>query len=245
MNKATMKTGKHPLWIEIVLTILIPVLGMALGVAIMFLLNLNGSDYGNLIVNLFFLISVIVLIRLFKFSSEDLGVKVIQGQMQKHIVLSLAVFAFYMLVYVFVIHISTLKPFTSGTLWGLATYLVVVFAEELYFRGALYSFFEKRFSAKTALIISSILFGLFHAQQGIRGMISRTFTGWLWGSVRYSTGMIFLLIIPVHFAYNSIWLLFEGNWSNPPDWAIYVLPAIEFVLGLMIVILRNRQSKNI
>lgn len=240
-----MNIDKRPLWLGISLMLLVPILGMALGVAIMFLLNLNGSDYGNLIVNLFFLISVIVLIRLFKFSSEDLGVKVIQEQMQKHMVLSLAIFAFYMLIYVFIIRISTFRRFSSGTIWGLATYLVVVFAEELYFRGALYSFFEKRFSAKTALIVSSIMFGLFHAQQGLRGMISRAITGWLWGSVRYSTGMIFLLIIPVHFAYNSIWLLFEGNWSNPPAWAIYALPAIEFALGLAIAILRNRQSKNI
>jgi len=104
----------------------------------------------------------------------------------------------------------------------------------------LYSFFEKRFSAKTALIISSILFGLFHAQQGVRGMISKAFTGWLWGSVRYSTGMIYLLIIPVHFAYNSIWLLFEGNWNNPPAWVIYALPGIEFLFGLLIVLLSKR-----
>lgn len=240
-----MNIDKRPLCLGIPLLLLVPILGMVLGIAIIFLLNLNGSDCGNLIVNFFFLISVIVLIRLFEFSSEDLGVKVIKEQMQKHVVLSLAVFALYMLVYVFVIQISTFRRFSSGTILGLVTYLVVVFAEELYFRGALYSFFEKRFSAKTALIVSSILFGLFHAQQGVRGMISRTFTGWLWGSVRYSTGMIFLLIIPVHIAYNSIWLLFEGNWNNPPVWAIYALPAMEFVIGLAIVIFRNRQSKNI
>ena len=210
-----MNIDKRPLWLGIILILLIPILGMALGVGVMFLLGMNGTDYGNLIINLFFLIGVIVLIRIFKFSAEDLGLKFIQEQMQKHVILSLAVFTYYMLVYVFVIRISMLKPFSLGILWGLVTYLIVVFAEELYFRGALYSFFDKRFSAKTALIVSSILFGLFHAQQGLRGMISKTFTGWLWGSVRYSTGMIYLLIIPVHFAYNSIWLLFDGNWSLP------------------------------
>ena len=238
-----MNTKQRPNWLNYLLVILLPILGMALGVAVMFLLGLNGTDYGNLIVNLFFLIGVIVLIRLFKYSSEDLGLKIIQMQMQKHVVLSLAIFVFYMLFYIFVIRISALKPFSSSTLWGLVTYLIVIFAEELYFRGALYSFFEKRFSAKTALIASSILFGLFHAQQGLRGMISRTFTGWLWGSLRYSTEMIFLLIIPVHFAYNSIWLLFEGNWSNPPVWATYALPAIEFMIGLMIVSIRDKHSK--
>lgn len=240
-----MNTKQRPNWLNYLLVFLLPILGMALGVGAKFLFGLNGTDYGNLIVNLFFLIGVIVLIRLFKYSSEELGLKVIEEQMQRHVILSFAVFAFYMLVYVFVIRISMLKPFSSGTLWSLVAYLIVVFAEELYFRGALYSFFEKRFSAKTALIVSSILFGIFHAQQGLRGMISRTFTGWLWGSVRYSTGMIFLLIIPIHFAYNSVWLLFEGNWNNPPAWAIYALPAIEFVIGLVIVIFCNRQSKNI
>ena len=238
-----MNTKQRPNWLNYLLVFLLPLLGMALGVGIMFLLNLNGTDYGNLIVNLFYLIGVIVLIRLFKFSAEDLGVKIIQEKMQKHVVLSLAIFVFYMLFYVFVIRISTLKPFTSSTLWGLETYLIVVFAEELYFRGALYSFFEKRFSAKTALIISSILFGLFHAQQGVRGMISKTLTGWLWGSIRYSTGMIFLIIIPVHFAYNSVWLLFEGNWSDPPTWAIYVVPALEFLFGMIILLTNKRQYK--
>ena len=239
-----MKIGKYPLWLKILLVFLVPILGMVLGIATMFLFGLNGTDYGDLIVNLFFLFGVIVLIRLFRFSSESLGLKVIKEQLQKHVALSLAIFTFYMLFYVFVIRISTLKPFSLSILWWLATYLIVVFAEELYFRGALYSFFEKRFSAKTALVVSSLLFGLFHAQQGVRGMISRTFTGWLWGSIRYSTGMIYLLIIPVHFAYNSVWLLFEGNWDNLPIWVIYALPAIEFVLGLLIVLFsKHTKSK--
>ena len=239
-----MNAIQRPAWFYYLLVFLIPILGMALGVGATFLFGLNQTDYGNLIVNLFLLIGVIVLIRLFNFSSEDLGLKIIKEQMQKHVSLSLLIFALYLLFYIFIIRISSLKPFSSGTFWGLLTYLVVVFAEELYFRGALYSFFKKRFSAKTALIVSSILFGLFHAQQRVRGMISRAFTGWLWGSVRYSTGMIFLLIIPVHFAYNSIWLLFEGNWNNPPAWAIYALPVVEFVIGLAFVILDGKRRKN-
>ena len=240
-----MKTEKRPLWLEMLLMIIIPIFGMALGVGTMFLLDLDGTDYGNLIINLFFLVGVIVLARLFKFSSNDLGLKIIQEQIQRHVVLSLMVFALYMLFYIFVIRISTIKPFSWGSLWGLITYLIVIISEEVYFRGALYSFLEKRFSSTTALIVSSILFGLFHAQQGLHGMISRMFTGWLWGSIRYTTGMIYLLIIPIHFVYNSIWLLFEGNWDNPPAWAIYVLPAIEFVFGLVIVILHNKQSKTV
>jgi membrane protease YdiL (CAAX protease family) len=218
---------------------------MAIGVGVMFLLGVNQTDDGNLIVNLFFLTGIVILVKLFRISAEDIGLKVIKDQMQIHVILSLAIFTFYILFYISIIRISMVKPFSSNTLWGLLTYLIVVIAEETYFRGVLYSFFDKRFSAKTALIVSSILFGLFHAQQGLRGVISRTFTGWLWGSVRYSTGMIFLLIVPVHYAYNSIWLLFEGNWNNAPVWATYALPALELVFGLVIVIFRDRKLKNI
>lgn len=236
-----MNIEKRPLWLEILLTVLIPVLGMALGVGVTVLLGLDQTGYGNLIVNLFFLAGVIALVRIYRFSAGDLGLMVIKDQTQRHVILSLTVFVFYMLFYIFVIRISVLRPFSAHTFWGLLTYLVVVMTEELYFRGALYSFFEKRYSGRTALIVSSILFGLFHAQQGLGGIISRTFTGWLWGSIRYSTGMIFLLVIPVHFAYNSIWLLFEGNWSNPPAWATYAVPVLEFALGLLIVLFSKRE----
>ena len=205
MTKVLMSTGKHLLLFETLLTILIPILGMAMGVGAMYLFGLNQTDYGNLIVNLFFLAGVVTLVSLFRFSTEDLGLKVIKDQMQIHATFSLAIFTFYMLFYFFIIRISILKPISSNTLWGLVTILIVVIAEEAYFRGALYSFFERRFSAKTALIVSSILFGLFHAQQGLRGVISKIFTGWLWGSIRYSTGMIFLLIIG--------WAV--GSWITP------------------------------
>jgi membrane protease YdiL (CAAX protease family) len=148
-----------------------------------------------------------------------------------------------MLFYIFVIRISVLRPYSAEVAWGLLTYLIVVLAEEFYFRGILYGFIEKRFSARKALIVTSIVFGLFHARQGLTGILSRTFTGWLWGTVRYSSGMIFLLIFPIHFAFNSMWLLFEGNWNNPPAWAVYALPAVEFLLGLVIVTIKNRRTK--
>ena len=131
-----MKTEKRPLWLEMLLMIIIPIFGMALGVGTMFLLDLDGTDYGNLIINLFFLVGVIVLARLFKFSSNDLGLKIIQEQIQRHVVLSLMVFALYMLFYIFVIRISTLKPFSWGSLWGLITYLIVIISEEVYFSKA-------------------------------------------------------------------------------------------------------------
>jgi hypothetical protein len=85
---------------------------------------------------------------------------------------------------------------------------------------------------------------LLHATQGVRGAVSKAMSGWLWGSIRYSTGMILLVIFPIHFTYNSMWLLFEGNWNNPPAWAPYALPLLEFLLGLAIVIFTNKRTKS-
>ena len=173
MFNIQMETRKLPLWFATLLSIVIPILGMALGVGVIFLSGLSKTTYGNLIVNVFFLTGVVVLARLFRLSAEDLGLKVIKGLVQIHVILSLVTLALYILFYIFVFRISTIKPFSSSTLWGLVTYLIVVIAEDVYFRGALYSVFEKRFSAKIALIITSLLFGLFHAQQGVRSIISK------------------------------------------------------------------------
>ena len=238
-----MNTNKRPIWLEYLLIFLIPILGMAMGVGTTFLFGISQTDYSNLVVNLFLLISGVFLLRFFQFSKEDVGLGIIPSQMKMHTFLSLAVFILYLFFYIFAIRISILKPFSAATLWGLLTYLVVVFAEELYFRGILYAFIQKRFSERAALVVSSVVFGLFHAQQGLRGILSKMRTGWLWGSIRYSTGMIFLIIVPVHFAYNSIWLLFEGNWNNPPQWSMYALPVIEFLLGCVILFYANRRNQ--
>ncbi|MCP4419107.1 MAG: CPBP family intramembrane metalloprotease [Chloroflexi bacterium] len=235
------RTVKRPLWLQILLIILIPIIGMGLGVATAVLLNIDQDATGNLVTNLFFLAACLSLLPIFKFSRKDVGLKIIPEQMRWHVISSLIILALYMLFYIFVIRITTLKPFTSDSMWGILTYSVVIFAEELYFRGMVYGFIQKHFSARTALIVSALLFGLFHARQGITGIATKTITGWLWGSVRYSSGMIFLLIFPVHFAFNAVWLLFEGNWSNPPTWGIYGLSAIEILLGLAIAIIHNKQ----
>ena len=132
-----MNTKQRPKWLDYLLIFLIPIIGMALGVGTTFLFGMNQTDYGNLIVNLFFLMSCIVLIRIFNFSTGDLGLKIVKEQAKNHVLLSLVIFTLYMLFYIFVIRISVLKTFSSSTIWRLLTYTVVVIAEESYFRGAL------------------------------------------------------------------------------------------------------------
>ena len=230
--------------ISILFLLAAPIAGLALGVGLGFLLGLNGTDAGNSIANAVFLLVVLSIIPLYRFSVDELGLKIIKAKWGFHVAISLAVFAGYLLVYIFVIRISGLRLVDSETIWGLVTYAVVVLAEEIHIRGILYRALEKRFSGIIALIVSSVIFGLLHATQGVRGAVSKAMSGWLWGSIRYSTGMILLVIFPIHFTYNSMWLLFEGNWNNPPAWAPYALPLLEFLLGLAIVIFTNKRTKS-
>ena len=236
-QNATHAPLRSLLWV-----ILLPPTGLAAGVGLAILFGLNHTVFENLVVNLVFLATVVGLFPFLNLSPQEIGLRVIKSQIGQHITLSLAILAFYLAFYLFVIRLTALRPFSMRIFWGLLTNLAVVLAEEFYFRGLLFGFIEKRFSAKTALIFSSLLFGLFHARQGMIGIVSRVFTGWLWGSVRYATGMIFLLIFPVHYAFNTVWLLFAGNWNNPPGWALYALPAGEFLFGLLIVYWGDKQA---
>jgi len=195
--------------------------------------GLDQQPYTSVIINLAFLITCAGLVRGLGLNAQDLGLKLIPGRLRGHIALCLSIFLFYVAIYIFAVRISSLRPVTTETWWGLLNYLLVVFAEEIYFRGIAYRIIEKRFSGRWAVIGSAILFGLAHARQGL-GMLPKFFSGFLWASVRYRTSMIYLLIIPVHFVYNVSWLLFVGNWDNPPFWAQFY-SLVELAAGIGII----------
>ena len=224
---------KRPFWIRLLLILVVLIVSQGGTYLLLSWLNLAEQDYSNVLINVVFLLACVGLIRVLSLSAEDTGLKIAKDRLAWHVAICLSIFFCYMLFYIFAIHISSLRPILSKTTWGILNYLVVAFAEEIYFRGILYGVVQKRFSGRVALVASTLLFGLVHFRQGL-GMLPKFFTGWLWGSVRYSTSMIFLLIIPVHFAYNVVWLLFEGNWENPPLWALF-FPLFELLLGLVIV----------
>lgn len=199
---------------------------------ILSILDIAGGAYSNLIINGVFLLASIAYIRLFGLNAEDVGLKILPQRLALHVKLSLCLFTMYWLYYLFVIRISGLRPFTSATVWGLLNYLLVAISEEIYFRGLWYHIVEKQFSGRAAHLISGLIFGLSHYRQGL-GMLPRFFTGWLWGSVRYATGMITLLI-PLHFTYNAVWLLFQGSWDHLPALA-NLFPLAELLIAILII----------
>jgi membrane protease YdiL (CAAX protease family) len=197
------------------------------------ILGIAEQAYSNLIVNTVFLLTCFICVRLLGLSAGDLGLKIIHPRLALHVGLCLTIFTVTWLYYLLAVRISGLRPLTTATVWGLLNYIMVAFAEEIYFRGILFHVTEERTSGRVAVLISGLLFGLVHFSQGM-GMLPKFFTGWLWGSVRYATGMIYLLIFPIHFTYNAVWLLFQGNWDNLPTWA-YLYPLIELLLTILIV----------
>ena len=222
----------------------VPIIGFAVGGGLSFGLGLNGQAVGNLIMNTAFLLAVLLLITFFNFSPQEMGLKIIPSKLGFHIIAAFIIFLGYMLFYIFVYRISSIKPIDSAMIISLVTCLIVVVAEELYFRGQLYSFIEKRFTAPAALVVSALLFGILHARQGLLSIMTKTITGALWGSVRYTTGMIYLLIFPIHFAFNATWLLFDGNWNSPPAW-VYIVSIGEIILTIVILFVHLIQSNQI
>jgi len=196
-------------------------------------LGIVEQDFSHLIINIVFLLTCIGCIHQFRLSSEDVGLNITRSRLTLHLGLCLAIFTMYWLYYLVVVKISSHRPFSTTTLWGLLNYLVVAIAEEIYYRGLFYHVVEERTSGKFAVLISGLLFGLVHFRQGL-GMLPRFFTGWLWGSVRFTTGMVFMLI-PLHFNYNAVWLLFNGNWDSRSIFVI-LFPLVELLLAFLIIV---------
>lgn len=218
---------------ELVIVIAAAVLAQGGALLVLYLLGTANQPFALLVINTVFLIASIICIRSFGMSSEDIGLKFLPGTFLRHVVFCLILLLLYLVYYIVGIRISGLRPVTSATVWTLLGYLVVAFAEEIYFRGILYRLFSNRYSGRVAVLGTALFFALFHLKQGPTALLRLT-TGLLWGSVRYSTGTILLLAFPVHFAYNAVWLLFQGNWDNPPTWA-FLMPIVELVLGLLIL----------
>lgn len=146
-----LKAIKQKPILSYIVMIIVPITGLAGGVGLSFVFGINGQPTGDLLANAGFLIAVGSLIPIIKFSTEELGLKLNTSEMGFHIGAALTIFLGYMMFYIFVIRISNLRPIDSTVILSLITYLLVVFAEEIYFRGQVYGFIEKRFSASTAL----------------------------------------------------------------------------------------------
>jgi len=70
---------------------------------------------------------------------------------------------------------------------GLLFWTVSGLGQEILFRGLIFFSFYRWKGWKTALLVSSVLFGLMHVQQGITGIIFTILIGGYWGWVAFKT----------------------------------------------------------
>lgn len=70
---------------------------------------------------------------------------------------------------------------------GLLFWTVSGLGQEILFRGLIFFSFYRWKGWKIALLVSSVLFGLMHAQQGITGIVFNVLIGGYWGWVAFKT----------------------------------------------------------
>ena len=219
-------------WVQFGLILLVPFLYQGISYLIGVIFESRFEELSKVFVNCLFLVFCIILIRLFKFSSADIGLKHLKKRFPLHILSCLLLLVVYILNVIFLIGITGLKKLPNNFILIFVTLIVIAFTEEIYFRGIFYGFIKKRYSSKIALVVSALFFGLIHFQQDL-GLIPKIFIGFAWGSVRYTSSMIFFLI-PLHLLYNTLWLVFEWDWnSQSPLMALILL--IDLLSGLAII----------
>lgn len=101
-----------------------------------------------------------------------------------------------------------------------AAWLIGGFYEEVVFRGYIQNVFEKRFFKGSAVIwstiVTSVLFGLYHWQQDIFGMIAAVLGGVFWGSLytKFDNNLWIPIISHAIFDTMTLLLIYFGGFGN-------------------------------
>jgi uncharacterized protein len=134
--------------------------------------------------------------------------------------------------------------------------LLIAFAEETIFRGLMLTTLKAR-GSWTAVIVSSVLFGLSHslnllsgqglAETAVQVLFALT-TGFLFASLVLQKGILWPLIV-AHFLIDFLPMSLIGNLSFPvsPTWNLILLTGISvvFLIYGLFVMLENRRQKKL
>ena len=129
---------------------------------------------------------------------------------------------------------TTTKPFF--TVFSLKIILLVPIIEELFFRGLVLKSFLKKYSPLYAILLSSFLFGIFHAS--LYYLIYYTLLGILFGLLYYSSNSLVTSIL-AHISYNACCLFnstyIDFNTTN----TINVLSIYLTTIGILFLLLKE------
>jgi sodium transport system permease protein len=122
--------------------------------------------------------------------------------------------------------------------------LLPAICEELLFRGVVYNSFNKRYGAIIAIIVSALLFGVFHMNwiQGINAFV----LGLALGYAYYKSGSIFVPMI-LHFLNNLLGVLAmfndKLNFEIGMPYSIVLIICSIILVILPLIILKNKKVK--
>lgn len=127
--------------------------------------------------------------------------------------------------YLFVVPDYTEYDFIRGNISKLlmfiaAAWLIGGFYEEVVFRGYIQNVLEKRFSTGSAIfwsiVVTSVLFGLYHWQQDIFGVISAVLGGLFWGILykKFDNNLWIPILSHALFDNITLVLIYTGKFGN-------------------------------
>jgi ABC-2 type transport system permease protein/sodium transport system permease protein len=119
-------------------------------------------------------------------------------------------------------------------------------AEELFFRGCLFSALRRAGGARTAIVGSAVLFGLFHFVPFDR-LIPSTLLGLILGWVCWRTGSVLPAML-LHACYNALFMLLayyrvggEGDAHLPTEWLAAGLAGV--AVGAILILCRRPNAE--
>lgn len=209
--------------------ILVVALGIGAQSSLVRVENISAESVGNFMMGICLAVGGISL-----FGTSEMGLSLSRSSLKKVGIISL-----YLLATLFLNGFFAPSKSIELANLDIVTVSMTGFWEELLFRGFLFALWAKLFGLRTPLsvfallIVSSLIFGLFHSNQGL-DLFIRSGLGFLFGIIVLYTETV-LFAMPLHALHNGLTMVMVYN-HNPPDWLKVGVLSLMCTVGFMILI---------
>ncbi len=139
----------------------------------------------------------------------------------------------------FVFHNAVVKG-SSSVMFEFVVNFIVGFWEEFSFRGLLLVGFVSFMGPKKALILSSLIFSLWHfdVSHYVIDFVSLFFWGIIFGAL-YITGSSLVILSIMHFIWD--WIFFSFEWNLPPN-PSFIAQTYDYFYGLFFAFIAFKKA---
>jgi len=223
---------------KLIATISLAIICMILSLLVVAVINLDNMYWG-LFLTTGQLIATLILIKYLNLSKKDLGLDYNRSKFSLHVLSILSLLLIVFIVKYLIEGVHSVNEISSTVIYYFFFYIIVAITEEIYFRGIVY-YILKSWSKYTALIGSSIIFGLFHIRSGVPVVLVMIITGLSFAIVRFISEMN-ILLIPFHLFFNFQSALFVFNDSTLVSAILYL--GLSLLVVLIFVSIDSRAKK--